>query len=101
MATLYISEYAHLGQQAGTVVAAAEQPPLAEQTVAIGASSAQSAVFNTKTEWIGLHADVVCSILIGLTPTATASNKRLAAGVDYMFKVQRGQNCRLAVITNS
>ena len=73
MAVLYITEYATLGvQQVGGMVSQTPQePPLAEQTVAISGSSAQSSAFNAQTTLVRLHTDAICSIEFGTNPTAT------------------------------
>jgi len=96
MATVFISEYPGglpMGSQAPP------EPPLAEQTVPIGGTSAQSQAFGGGTKLIRLHVDAPCSILIGEDPTARTSNKRLAANQTEFFNVQPGH--RLAVIQNT
>ena len=99
MATLYISEFggfASIGTQYGPV---APQPAVADQHVAIGASSAQSAAFNAITHLVMLSSDAVCSVLFGANPTAAATNLRIPANVPLLFSVEPGQ--KVAVITNS
>lgn len=99
MATLYISEYAasstHDSRNAYTVL----EPPLAEQTVSISGSSAQSSAFGTTTHVIRVHTDAICSILVGANPTATTAKKRLPADWTEYFGVQPG--AIIAVITNT
>lgn len=97
MATLYISEYADVAL-AGSIQIAPE-PPLAEQTVAIGGASAQSSAFGASTRIIRVHTDAICSVLVGADPTATAAKKRLAAGQTEYFAVAPG--AKIAVITNT
>ncbi len=97
-ATVYIDEYT--ANKPNTIYPAALTPPVAVQTVAIGGSSAQSAAFNARTVIIRVHADAICSILIGGTnPTATATNARFIAGQTEYFLVTPGD--KLAVITNN
>lgn len=100
MATVYIAEFrgGHV-DHLGFTLPVARMPPIAEQTVAIGGASAQSAAFNADTELIRVHTDAICSILVGANPTAAATNARLAAGQTEYFFVAR--NSKLAVITNS
>jgi hypothetical protein len=101
MAILYITEYQLLAQDAGNEAQMPLDPPLAQQTVAIGASSAQSAAFNTATQFIRIHADAVCSILIGTNPTATATSSRMAANQTEYRGVPAGGGYKIAVITNT
>ncbi len=101
MATLYIGEFQVLGGQYDKLVPAVEQPPITEQTVAIGAASAKSAAFQPNTRIIRVHCDTSCSISIGPAapgPVATTSNGRMAANTTEYFVVKAGQV--LAVIQN-
>ena len=103
MAVLYIAEYINLPiglpNQRGQMVM---EPPLAEQTVAIGGSSATCTnPFNATTTMVRVHTDAICSIAFGTSPTATASMKRLAANQTEYFGVPKGQNYKIAVITNT
>jgi hypothetical protein len=55
---------------------------IVDQKIAIGGSSAASAAFNAKTQYVLLSSDVVCSVSWaqpGATPTAAASNLRIPA----------------------
>lgn len=100
MAVLYIAEYPAFPVRQGSVIQAPSDPPIAEQTVAIGGSSAQATnAFNAKTRVIRIHTDAICSILIGANPTATATKARLAAGQTEYRVVQPGD--KIAVITNT
>lgn len=101
MATLYISEYSESSfGQVPRALPVASEPALTEQTpITISGTSAQSAAFNVKTRVIRVHADAICSILVGANPTATTANKRLAANSTEYFSVQPGD--KLAVITNT
>jgi hypothetical protein len=103
MATLYVAEYATGGfaQVGGAVVQTSHEPPLAEQTVAIGGSSAASSAFNAATTLVRLHCDAICSVLFGANPTAATTNQRLAANQTEYKTVPRGQAYKVAVITNS
>lgn len=98
MANLHITEFDRLAVSAngGPVVQIASMPPLAEQTVAIGASSAASSAFNASTRFVCLTPKADCHIQIGATPTATTSLLPLTAGQAYYFGVTPGH--KVAVI---
>jgi hypothetical protein len=102
MSTLFITEFAEvhlgLGGRQGQITV---QPPVAEQTVSIGVLSAASNAFNSNTQAVRLHADVICSIEFGLTPTATATTARFVAGQTEYFGVPRGMGYKVAVIANT
>lgn len=102
MAVLYISEYQEqVLDLAGRHVLAGKEPAIAEQHVAIGASSAASAAFNANTSFVRVHTDAICSILFGTSPTAVATSKRMAANTTEFFGVQPGASVKVAVITNT
>lgn len=109
MAAVYVSEYNAISNTglalqgvmtplSRTPTPAAQEPSV-DSVVAITGSSTQGSVFQADTTFIRVHADAVCSIAIGLNPTATTSNKRLAANSTEYFGVYPGY--RLAVITNA
>jgi hypothetical protein len=99
MATLYVAEFPRADSEVRSHAQVAPCPPIKEDTVAIGVSSAQSEVFSEETRLIRVHADAICSIAFGANPTATSANMRLAAGQTEYFAVDPG--ARLAVISNS
>lgn len=102
MAVLYVTEFVEIMQGfAGRISQAVMQPPVAEQTIAIGATTATSASFNVKTRLIRVHSDAICSIEVGLTPAATATTARFAANQTEYFGVPVGQGFKIAVITNT
>jgi hypothetical protein len=102
MATLYIGEYADALMLIGSrPIAAPQEPPVAEQTLAIGAGSVASAAFNVKTKFVRLHADAICSVAFDTAPTATAANHRLAQNQTELVGVPLGQNYKVAVIVNT
>lgn len=104
MAVLYITEYASTGLVTGSHVPVAQEPPLAEQTVAIGVA-AQSAALNVNTGLVRLHTDAICSILFGANPTAAVTNRRMAANTTEYVAIdrQRGTDSllKVGVITNT
>ena len=99
MAVLYITEFNAIGGGGNFPVGGAYQPPVAEQTVAIGGSSANSNAFNSNTLFVRLHADAICSIEFGAAPTASTTTARMAANQTEYFNVVPGQ--KVAVITNT
>jgi hypothetical protein len=112
VATLYVSEYRSLAAALlatnynPTPSQAPVEPAIAEYTVAILGSSTQGQVLNANTALVRLHCDAVCSVLIGPNPTATTTNKRMAANqTEYFGVIQpvQGQTYaaqQVAVITN-
>jgi hypothetical protein len=100
MASLYVEEFAALGQSAnGNAVQAGEQPALAVQKITIDVTSAQSSAFNANTRFVRVHTDATCSYAFGANPTATAGYPRLVAGATEYFGVEPGH--KVAVITNA
>ncbi len=99
MAKVYITEHTDPSVYNGNMKPVAYLPPLATQTVAIGAGSLQSNAFSDKTKMIGVHTDAICSIEVGSNPSATANSRRLAANATEYFEVSPGH--KIAVITNT
>jgi len=103
MAILYIAEFAEMEiGPAGRVGQMPMQPPLAEQTVAIGASSTQCTnPFNAQTRFVRLHSDVAAQYLFGTNPTALKDangSARMAAGQTEYHGVPKGQSFKVAVL---
>lgn len=98
MATLYITEYKRTGNESTD---SANEPAVAEQTVAIGGATAASAAFNSGTSLVRLHTDAICSVKFGTSPIATAASARMAANETRWFGVRPGAGLKVAVITNS
>jgi hypothetical protein len=102
MAVLYITEFAYTGLTAGKApFPAVVAPSLADQTVAITASSVQSAFLNAATNIVRVTSDVTCSIKFGDNPTASAVTMRLADGAVEYIGVPVGGTMRIAVIANT
>ena len=107
MTILYITEFADFGTtKNGRTGQVAEQPPLAEQTIALTSSSAQSSAFNTNTSLIRLHTDSICAVEFGTDPTAVASGggsptARMAANQTEYYTVPNGGTYMVAGITSS
>jgi hypothetical protein len=103
MATLYITEYSDVLVVNGLIQMPSE-PPLVEQTVAIGASAALSNAFNPATRFVELNTDAICSILFGSAPVATTASKRLAAGANKFHAVLQASGqpqLKVSVIANT
>ena len=103
MALLYITEYSNAAQSDGVPIQAGQEPALVYQTpVVIGAGSLQSALFNAGTRFVRVHADVICSVAFGISPTAVAQTQnRMAANQTEFFGVPPGGAHRLAVIAST
>jgi hypothetical protein len=103
MSTLYVAEYEKLLVDSnGNVVMAPHEPPLAEQTISIGVSSAKATnPFSSRTKFVQLSTDVVCSVAFGnpANLAATSSNQRLGANAIVFKGVNPGDS--VAAITNS
>jgi hypothetical protein len=101
MAVLYVTEYSTMGRDPNGVASMAQEPPMAEQTVAIGGGSLQSVAFQPATRFVRLHTDSVCSIEFGPNPTATTTTARMAANQTEYYAVPQGSAFKVAVISNS
>lgn len=102
MATLYITEFSALGtSHRGDTTQIAKQPPNAEQTITVGGSTTNSGVFATNTSIVRCHADTVCSVVFGASPTATAAKMRMAQNQTEYFAVPMNASYKVAVITNA
>ena len=101
MPNVYLAEFVTVGGSSNFNAAGAQIPPLAEQLVTIsGSSVACTNAFNSRTLFVRVHADSVCSIAFGVTPTATVTNMRLAANQTEYFAI--GQpGYKVAVIQNT
>lgn len=98
MAVCYISEFAALANVTGANIAM--MPPIAQQTVAIGAE-ADSSAFNAATRYIRVHVDAICSIAVGTAPTAATTGLRMSAESTEYFAVPLNGGYKLSVITNT
>ena len=102
MPTLYITEFADVHMAgAGKVGQIAIEPPLVEQTVAIGGASVQSNAFHPHTRLVRLHSDAVCSYQFGLSPNASTTTARMATNQTEYHGVPLGQGFKVAVISNT
>lgn len=102
MAVLFVTEFARQSRDAaGFPMVVADEPAVANQTVAIGGGSVQSNAFNALTKFVRIHTDAACSIELGTNPTATTSTRRLAANSTEYFGIPKGAGFKVAVISNT
>jgi hypothetical protein len=104
MSKLFITEYANVVFDArGESVLAPEEPALADQTP-IDFSDGMphpSAVFNSQTRYVMIHTDAICSYVVGVNPTATVLNRRMATSETRFFGLKAGGGLSLSVIANT
>lgn len=102
MATLYITEFEQVSAGTnGLQVQAALQLPVAEQTVTVSGTTAQSNALDDRTRLVRLQCDGICSILFGTNPTATTAKMRMTAGQTEYFMVGGKSGLKIAAITNT
>ena len=106
MSVLYIAEFSFLAPvtqgnfvEMKVPAPVAQVPPIAEQTVSISGSHAESSAFNASTRFVRVETDAICSIAFGTSPVATTSNMRLAANQTEYFGVAPGS--KISVISNT
>ncbi|HET8921348.1 MAG TPA: hypothetical protein VFN27_16935 [Xanthobacteraceae bacterium] len=102
---LHVTEYANVAFLPNAVGMIPQEPPLADYTVAIGGSSAQSPTFQLGTRMVRVETDAICSILFGFAlaggPVATTANARFVAGQTEYRGVPEGGRMQVAVIANT
>jgi len=97
MAAITITEFRHFANDSfGGPAPAPLMPPLAEQVVAIGLTSVQSAAFSSSTTLIMVHADADCHLAFGDDPTADATLHQMGSGETRFYGVVPGS--KIAVI---
>jgi hypothetical protein len=100
MGTLFITEYAGLAPlPPGAVGQIPLEPPLAKQTIEIGAASVASAAFNAATRMVRLHTEAACCVLFGMDPTAAPDDQRVPANQTQFHGVVAGHAFKVAVIS--
>ena len=95
MAVLYMVEYSNLPTYQG-VAQLPSEPPIAEQTVAIGGTAASSSPLNPRTRFVRLTTDVVCAVSLTATAatatgtgTVNGTGHRMSAGMVEYIGVER------------
>lgn len=102
MAVLFITEFAACSaNERGGLNPLPLAPSVADQTVAIGATSTQSAALNAATNMVRITCDTTCSVKFGANPTAIATTMRLESGSVEYIGVVPGAGIKIAVITNA
>jgi hypothetical protein len=101
MSILYITEFNATGGTSNFTFQAAQETPVAEQTVSIGGGSVQSSTLNNNTTLVRLHTDAICSVKFGANPTALTTSMRLAANQTEYFSVNLSSGFKVAVISNT
>jgi hypothetical protein len=97
---LYVTEFARMASHVigDGQAQIATLPAIAEQSVDFTAGAAASETFNTATNYIRIHADAPCSVLVGDAPTATTGKLRLAKDQTEYFEVGTGQ--KISAVSN-
>lgn len=98
MANLYISEYAQPSASSAQDQITVE--PSTDQVV-VFTTTTQSTTLLPNTQLVRVHSDGICSIKVGVNPTATTSNKRLVAGQDLFFQIPLSSGFKIAAVTNT
>lgn len=105
MAVVYITEFEKLAREdfggPTGVVQTPLEPALANQTVAITASSVQSAQLNPQTRVIRIHTDAICHIDVGKDPNASTTKRRLPANAIEFIGIPPNTAFKIAVITGT
>jgi len=97
---LFLTEYSSLASDSFSYgIAAPMEPAVAEQTVAVGGSSTQSAAFNASTSFVMVHAQEACCLKWGTNPTAVNTAQRMGAGETRFVGVKPGY--KVAVIVGA
>jgi|SRR5215831_18549384 len=102
MATLFITEYQTAASDQGRALPLGHGFPVAKQVLGVGGVATQSQPFSKYTHFVRLHADTICSYLVGTAaspPTATTSDARMAANQTEYFGVDPGM--LISVIANA
>lgn len=75
--------------------------PLAQQTIAVGPASAQSAAFQPNTNLVRLNNDTggACCVQFGTNPTATTTTMRIGPNSEEYVRVPPGQSFKVAAIS--
>lgn len=92
MSKLYVSEYADIAYVPYSVplMIASEITPSHDQVVDFTIGVAASVAFQARTKFVRLWADEDCCVKFGRGPTATTSNKPVAAKTPEYFAVAAG-----------
>lgn len=96
---LFITEYSSLARDTYDYgMPAGLEPSLVDQSFTVTGTSAQSAVFNSQTSFVMVHAQEAACLQWGTNPTAVTSKQRMAAGETRYYGVPRNKSFRVAGI---
>lgn len=101
MARLYVTEYEHMIELAGGRLPVGKEPAVASQAFTFTGTAAASAAFQSRTKFIRVHTDAICSIVFGTAPVATGDSMRLAAGQTEYFGIPGEASYKVSAITNT
>lgn len=102
MAKLYITEYQDMPRDSkGIAIVAGNEADGGgvDQVVDFTAGATQSAAFGAETRFVRINTDSIGSLAFGANPTATTSNKRMAANTTEYWGVKGGQ--KVSAIVNT
>lgn len=101
MSNLYITEYENPHSALGYPMPVATQDGNSTDQTPLDYSggAAASAAFGARTTFIRLHTDAICSIAFGKAPTATTSNRRMAANQTEYYFVRPGDKVSAVINT--
>jgi len=97
---LYISEYTAPGISRGLVMQIPQEASLDQVTGDFTSGQVQSNAFKKSTNIVRLICTVQCSVLFGTNPTATNTDKPLAAITPEYFAVPQGGTFKVSVHTS-
>jgi hypothetical protein len=96
---LFITEYSNLSRDIGSnFIAAGMEPSIADSSMTLSGTSAQSALFNAGTAFVMVHAQEPACLAWGTSPTAVTTKQRMAAGETRFVGIPPGKSFRLAAI---
>lgn len=110
MSVITITEYVSTAIviSGGMVVQVPQEPPLAEQAIAITGSSVQSAAFNKATTLVRVNIDgtAAAALTFGTNPTATVpsaglGSQRVSTNGTQFHGVPRNQSFKVAFIATT
>ena len=94
---VYVTEYERLARSAdGPIVAAGQEPAVANQMLNVSPVADLSTPFSAKTRFIMVHTTEPCHLAFGHLPEASTTAHRVGAGETRFYGVASGH--RLSVI---
>ena len=100
MSKLYITEHRRLTRSDdGHIMQIPGEYGVDQTPVDFSGGAAQSAAFAATTKYISICPDATCSIAFGVSPTATANNRRIPQNFFGYFPVFGGD--KLSVVGNT